>query len=67
MNQLLTTKDVASLLRCSEKHVARLRSRGLRSLRLGKSVRYRPEDVDSFLTDQLPSVSPITEDEPTHD
>ena len=45
----MTTKEVAHLFRCSEKHVARLRSRGLRGLKLGHAVRYRLEDVISFI------------------
>ncbi len=49
MRQLLTTKEVAHVFRCSEKHVARLRSRGLPSLKLGNAVRYRLEDVISFI------------------
>ena len=49
MEPLLTTKEVAHIFRCSEKHVARLRSRGLASLKLGNAVRYRLEDVISFI------------------
>ncbi len=49
MPRLLTTTEVADLLNVSAKHVSRLRQKGLRSLKLGNAVRYRPEDVISFI------------------
>ncbi len=49
MPRLLTTPEVADLLNVSVKHVSRLRQHGLPSLKLGNAVRYRPEDVISFI------------------
>jgi excisionase family DNA binding protein len=49
MPRLLTTPEVADLLNVSAKHVSRLRQHGLPSLKLGNAVRYRPEDVISFI------------------
>jgi len=49
MAQLMTTKQVGELLGCSPKHVGRLRADGLKSIRLGQLVRYRPEDVDEYI------------------
>jgi len=49
MSQLMSTKEVAEFMCCSEKHISRLRERGLKSIRLGHLIRYRPEDVEEFL------------------
>jgi excisionase family DNA binding protein len=49
MHQLMSTKDVADMLGCSERHISRLRERGLRAIRLGSVVRFRPEDVQAYL------------------
>ena len=45
--ELLTTRDVARYLRVSERHVSNLSKRGEFALpiRLGRSVRYRSQDV----------------------
>lgn len=52
---LLTTEDVARLLGVSEKliHNWRYEGRGPRFVKLGhRTVRYRPEDVDSWIERQ---------------
>lgn len=46
MTALLTVKEVASLLKCSSKHVADLRDKHrIPCVRLGRLVRYNPEEV----------------------
>jgi excisionase family DNA binding protein len=53
MNQrrLLTTREVANYLGCSPKHVWRLtRSHGLPFVRLGRAIRFKPSEVEGFLT-----------------
>lgn len=45
----------------SEKHVARLRHRGLKAIRLGSAVRYRPEDIQEFLEESRGPLSPLPE------
>jgi excisionase family DNA binding protein len=52
MHHLMSTKAVADMLGCSERHVTRLRDRGLKAIRLGGVVRFRPEDVQEFLDTQ---------------
>jgi hypothetical protein len=53
---LLTTKDVAALARCSERHVMNQVGEGLlrRAPNLGRSVRFHPCDVLEFL-----GISPV--------
>lgn len=48
---LLTTKDVANLARCSERHVMNQVDEGLlpKVPNLGRSVRFHPRDVREFL------------------
>jgi predicted DNA-binding transcriptional regulator AlpA len=50
---LLTERDVAGILRKSLSYVQHLRSEGggPRYLKIGASVRYRQDDVDSWLAD----------------
>jgi excisionase family DNA binding protein len=49
MHHLMSTKDLAEMLGCSERHISRLRDRGLKAIRLGSVVRFRPEDIQEFL------------------
>lgn len=49
MLQLMSTQDVADALGCSVRHISRLRERGLKSIRLGGVVRFRPEDIQAYL------------------
>jgi predicted DNA-binding transcriptional regulator AlpA len=53
MMTLLTERDVADILRKSLSYVQHLRSDGggPRYLKIGASVRYRQDDVDSWLAD----------------
>jgi excisionase family DNA binding protein len=47
---LMTTRDLARSLRMSERAIFTLRKEsGLPSVRLGKSVRFRPSDVQEWL------------------
>ena len=47
---LWTVKDIARILRCSERTVAALTASGeLASLRIARLRRYRPEDVQAFI------------------
>jgi hypothetical protein len=50
---LLTERDVAGRIRKSLSYVQHLRSEGggPRYLKIGASVRYRPDDVDSWLAE----------------
>ena len=48
--QLLRRKEVAKVLRLSLRQVSRLTKRGdLRVVRIGRAVRYDPEDVAAFV------------------
>jgi excisionase family DNA binding protein len=48
---LLTTDQVADLLQISRRSVERLEESGqLLSVRIGRLVRYRSEDVDAFIS-----------------
>jgi excisionase family DNA binding protein len=48
---LLTSREVADRMKVSERHIQNLVKRGEfpPPIRLGKAVRYRPSDVQSFL------------------
>ncbi len=47
---LLTRKQVAALLSCSERHIFNLVHSGrLRELKLGSAPRYRRSDVEQFI------------------
>jgi len=54
---LMTVRDVAQYLNCSEKTIWRLKDRGeLAFVRLGqnvRSVRFRKQDIDQFVEDHL--------------
>ena len=65
MARLLTSKEVADLLRVSEKHVSRLRNLGLPSLKLGRTVRFREEDLMAFI-DQATYSAPTGPEESPH-
>ncbi len=49
LEPLLTTKEVAELLKLDPRTVRGLRARGLVPLDLGRNFRYRAEDVTAFL------------------
>jgi excisionase family DNA binding protein len=51
MKELLTTKEVARLLKLSPKTIQLMRheGRGPRFIRIGSSVRYRQEDIEAWL------------------
>jgi excisionase family DNA binding protein len=57
--QLLTTIDVANLMRVSERHVQELYLSGkLKKVAgLGRSVRFRPADVVRFINANAPEVA----------
>ncbi len=55
MSELLTTRELAELWSCSTRHIERLRlKKGLPSLKLGKSLRFRRSDIESWLEAQQP-------------
>jgi excisionase family DNA binding protein len=48
--QLLSTKDVQTILRCSRTHVDRLVGQGdLPRLKIGSMARFRPSDVERLI------------------
>ena len=50
MEQLLRREDVATKLQCSPAHISNLTKRGvIRAIRLGKSVRYHPDDIETLI------------------
>ena len=49
MIPLLTPAEAAGILRVSTKTLQRLAKAGLRSVRVGRSIRYRPDDLAQFL------------------
>ena len=51
-NQLWTTADVAGFLGCSERFVFILRKRGLPSIQVGTLVRFAPEQIREWLSNQ---------------
>jgi excisionase family DNA binding protein len=49
----MTSKQVAELLLCSEKHIERLRRAGeLVCIRVGRLVRFEREDVERYILTQ---------------
>ena len=48
----LTVKQVAEKLQISERSVARMIDKGLNTVKVGKSVRIKPSDLEQFLADQ---------------
>lgn len=50
---LLTIREVAEVLRCCERHVENLRRRqGLPTIRLGRRVLIRRDDLEAWLREQ---------------
>jgi len=54
MEQLLITQEVAELLQISEQtlHQWRYRNTGPKSIRVGRHVRYRTNDLEDWLDEQ---------------
>jgi excisionase family DNA binding protein len=55
---LLTQREAALALRLSERTVERMRTSGatgLKFVRLGKSIRYRQQDLDAFVAARVVS------------
>jgi excisionase family DNA binding protein len=53
MERMLTEQDVAELLGITVRAIRRLRSeRRIRYVKAGRSVRFRPADVDAYLDRQ---------------
>ena len=50
---LLTTPELAALLKMSEKTVRKLPDQGLPYVKIGASIRYRPGDVRAFLAKRV--------------
>jgi excisionase family DNA binding protein len=51
-DRLLSTHDVCALLNCSRNTVARMVATGrLRQLKLGRAVRFHPDDVRQMIED----------------
>lgn len=56
----LTVRDVADLLKVSEKTVRRLQSRGdLPSFRVGTQVRFRRTDIEDWVDQQQGTADPV--------
>lgn len=54
MNKLLKAKDISEMLQISRSHAFHLMGTGiLPSIRIGKSIRVRPEDLQKFISNQL--------------
>lgn len=53
LSTLLSTMDAAKLLKCHPTTVKRWRrdKTGPRYVRLGRLIRYRPEDIDTWIDD----------------
>lgn len=52
INKLLRGKDVAEILNVSKAFAYRMMAEGkISTVRLGRSVRVRPEDLDQFIID----------------
>ena len=54
-DKLLTTKELATLLGCSEYTIVqyRVHANGPKFFRLGRLIRYRPEDVRAWLMSNI--------------
>jgi excisionase family DNA binding protein len=46
---LMTTQELATFLRCSKRHVQRLRKAGLPDIKVGELVRFSEKDVLEWL------------------
>ena len=46
---LLDVKDLAKLLKCSERHIHRLKDKMPPPVRLGKLLRWRASEIEKFL------------------
>ena len=60
-DRLLTTEDLAAMLRLPKRTVAdwRQRSGGPPAVKIGRHVRYRPADVEAWLTSRTaPQLGP---------
>lgn len=58
LDTLRTTKQVAEQWQCSEQHVTRLRKAGkLPAIAIGGAYRYRPTDLQKYLTAQRTSAA----------
>lgn len=53
MENLLTTKDVMEMLKVSRVTLHRMRKDGLKSVKIGDLVRFRPEDVKKFVRENI--------------
>lgn len=51
MTEYLTIKEVAAILKISRNHLNKLTKKGnIQAYRIGRSIRYKREDVDKALT-----------------
>lgn len=53
MENLLTTKDVMEMLKVSRVTLHRMRKDGLKYVKIGDLVRFRPEDVKKFVRENI--------------
>lgn len=62
MSELLTTKDVASLLRCTPKHIYELRkSKQIpKPLRVGRAIRWDPRVLERWIAEGCPATQEET-------
>lgn len=58
LSRLIDVEDVAELLQCSTRHVRRLSDAGKMPppLKLGALVRYRRDEIQSWIADGCPAV-----------
>lgn len=52
---LLTQLEAATLLHLSERTLERLRGAGPKFVRLGRSIRYRPTDIEAYIASRVVS------------
>ena len=71
IQQILTEKEVADLLRCTRAALKKWRHRGLgpRYSRIGRMVRYHARDIEMFLEQHAvdPSAAKETQDLPSEE
>jgi excisionase family DNA binding protein len=51
--ELMTSKDVAKILKVSESMAYQLMRTEIPCVRLGRSIRVRPEDLEQYLKDKV--------------
>jgi len=60
MQPLLTPSEAAMLLSVSEKTLGRLRQAGLKFVLVGRSIRYRADDLETYVESRTCHTAPKT-------